>query len=162
MFVSMQTPSCRAVVLFACVALLGGCASPGDSSAPSGLPAAERTVSPPSAAVTRSQAWRDAEALAAMEPGRFTVIGAGASMRPVYGENTVIVLQKVAFDELAAGMSVAYRGRSGRIILHRLVAPEAGGWRAVGLNNELEDPERVTPANLIGAVYAVFANEDVR
>jgi hypothetical protein len=91
------------------------------------------------------------------------VIGSGESMKPVYGENTVLVLQRVGFDGLAEGMNVAYRDRSGRVVLHRLVAKEGRrSWRVRGLNNEVEDQERVTPENLLGIVYAAFANEQVR
>jgi hypothetical protein len=119
-------------------------------------------VAPPSVAVTRSQAWKDAEALAALDPDRMTVIGSGDSMRPVYGENTVLVLQKVPFESLVIGMNVAYRNQSGRIVLHRLVERVGSGWRVVGLNNEDEDAERVRPDNLLGIVYAAFANDSVK
>jgi len=113
--------------------------------------------------VSKSAAWRDAEALAALDPSRLTVIGSGESMKPVYGENTVLVLQRVSFDALAEGMNVAYRQESGRMVLHRLVAKEGPrSWRARGLNNEIEDRERVTPENLLGIVYAAFANDQVR
>ena len=138
--------------------LLAGCATPvsevGKAGANAGMP-------PPRVDVTRNQAWRDAEAVAALDPNRLTVIGAGASMRPVYGENTVLVLQKVPFESLTAGMNVAYRNQRGAVVLHRLVSQDAGGWRAAGFNNEVEDRERVTPFNLLGIVYASFANEDV-
>lgn len=134
---------------------LSGCAT--DTAAPE--PA---LVPPPSVAVSRSQAWKDAEALAALDPGRMTVIGSGDSMRPVYGENTVLVLQKVPFESLVVGMNVAYRNQSGRIVLHRLVERLGGGWRVVGLNNEDEDAERVRPDNLLGIVYAAFANDAVK
>lgn len=134
---------------------LSGCAT--DSAAP-----AVNLVPPPSVAVTRSQAWKDAEALAALDPGRMTVIGSGDSMRPVYGENTVLVLQKVPFESLVVGMNVAYRNQSGRIVLHRLVERVGSGWRVVGLNNEDEDAERVRPDNLLGIVYAAFANDAVK
>lgn len=110
----------------------------------------------------KNQAWRDAEALAALDPARMTVIGSGDSMKPVYGENTVLVLQRVPFESLSAGMNVAYRNRSGRVVLHRLVAKEGRGWRVRGLNNEDEDAERVSPENLLGIVYAAFANDAVR
>ncbi len=120
------------------------------------------TPPPPTAAVTKNQAWRDAEALAAMDPGRLSVIGAGASMRPVYGEDTVLVLQALPFASLSAGMDVAYRTRDGRVVLHRLVAREGAGWRARGLYNDREDAERVTAENLLGVVFAAFAHEGVR
>lgn len=130
--------------------------------APNGDQRAESLVPPPRVDVTRSQAWRDAEAVAKLDPGRLTVIGAGESMRPVYGENTVLVLQKVPYETLSAGMNVAYRNQRGVVVLHRLVALDAAGWRAVGLNNPTEDRERVTRGNLLGVVYVAFANADVK
>lgn len=123
---------------------------------------ADNPVTPPRVDVSRHQAWRDAEALAALDPNRLTVIGAGASMRPVYGENTVLVLQKIPYESLTPGMNVAYRNEAGRVVLHRLVAKDPAGWRAAGLNNPVEDAERVTPENVLGIVYASFANEDVQ
>ena len=139
--------------LFACG--WGGCAGV------DGLSGRAAVAPAPSSEATRAQAWRDAEALAAAQPGRLTVIGAGDSMRPVYGENTVLVLQAVDFESLGAGMNVAYRDERGRVVLHRLVARDAGGWRAIGLNNEREDAGRVTSANLLGVVYAAFAHGEV-
>ena len=118
-------------------------------------------VPPPRANVSRNQAWRDAESLAALDPARLTVIGAGASMRPIYGENTVLVLQKISYASLVVGMNVAYRSERGALVLHRLIALDAEGWRAAGLNNEAEDQGRVTPENLLGIVYAAFANDAV-
>ena len=125
-------------------------------------PASPRPTPPPSSEVSRNQAWRDAEAVAALDPGRLTVIGAGESMRPVYGDNTVLVLQKVPYASLEANMNVAYRNQRGVIVLNRLVGRDETGWRAIGLNNQEEDRERVTPQNLLGVVYASFANADVR
>jgi hypothetical protein len=129
--------------------------------ATSGGGAAEGKTSPPTAGVTKNQAWRDAEAVASLDPERLTVMGGGASMRPVYGENTVLVLQKIPFDTLVAGMDVAYRDQRGVVVLHRLLARDSRGWRARGLNNAEEDQDRVTPANFIGIVYASFANAAV-
>ena len=137
-------------------ASVAGCAS--GSSVPGRV-----ATPPPSVGVGKNQAWRDAEALAALDPSRLTVIGSGESMKPVYGENTVLVLQRVDFGGLAEGMNVAYRNETGRVVLHRLVAKEgARSWRVRGLNNEAEDRERVTPENLLGIVYAAFANDQVR
>lgn len=133
-----------------------GCASGGGG-------ATHPAVPPPSVGVSKNQAWKDAEALAALDPSRLTVIGSGESMKPVYGENTVLVLQKVAFAGLAEGMNVAYRNHEGRVVLHRLISRDGTrSWRVRGLNNESEDRERVTPENLLGIVYAAFANDQVR
>jgi hypothetical protein len=145
-----------AVVLGAFLVAAAGCASAGGSSAGAAVP-------PPSVAVSKNQAWKDAEALAALDPSRLTVIGSGNSMKPVYGENTVLVLQKLPFESLTGGMNVAYRNQEGRIVLHRLIVQDGRrSWRVRGLNNEIEDYERVTPENLLGIVYAAFANDQVR
>ncbi|MFH1499845.1 MAG: hypothetical protein ABII82_18700 [Verrucomicrobiota bacterium] len=139
--------------------LLTGCAG---VDATGGRPALSDDEPVPSAEVSRLQAWQDAEALAALDADRLTVIGSGASMRPVYGENTVLVLQKVDYEELAAGMTVAYRNEAGRVVVHTLLNRESNGWRIAGLNNSHVDRGRVTRHNLIGTVYASFAHDDVR
>lgn len=82
-------------------------------------------------------------------------------MLPVYGPKTVLVLQKVEFEALKAGMNVAYTNRNDMMVVHRLVSREKNGWRVIGLNNEVEDRERVTPYSLLGVVYAAFAHEEV-
>lgn len=111
----------------------------------------------PSANVSKLQAWRDAELIASLAPGRTEVIGAGDSMKPVYGENTILVLSKIAFDDLKPGMNVVYTNRRGRLVVHQSIARDASGWRARGINNAQEDPERVTRENLVGVVYASLA-----
>jgi len=166
MFDLTQTPSFvhgfRGPMLFVLVAFLAGCESVPEASVSGSVQRTERgKASPPSVDVTRNQAWRDAEAVAGLEPGRFTVIGAGKSMLPIYGENTVLVLQKVPYANLVAGMNVAYRNERGAVVLHRLIAKEPDGWRAIGLNNPEEDATRVTPYNLLGIVYVAFANDAV-
>lgn len=42
-------------------------------------------------------AWRDAELITGLGRDRFTLIGSGTSMRPVYGEDTVLVVVKTDF-----------------------------------------------------------------
>lgn len=163
----MQTPSSpprvKRCAVFGLAIFLGGCeTAPVGSAVDRAHASALGKPPPPAVDVTRNQAWRDAEAVAGLEPGRLTVIGAGSSMLPVYGENTVLVLQKVPYEDLVTGMNVAYRNDSGTVVLHRLVTRDAGGWRAIGLNNETSDSGRVTPYNLLGIVYAAFANEAVR
>jgi hypothetical protein len=169
MFSPTQTPSSvrglKRYAFFVLMIFFAGCetSSPKSSSGAGGSGSSALGRSPPpNVDVTRNQAWRDAEAVASLEPGRLTVIGAGDSMLPVYGENTVLVLQKVPYGNLVAGMNVAYRNDRGAVVLHRLIAKDSGGWRAIGLNNPEEDMTRVTPYNLLGIVYAAFANDAVR
>ncbi len=126
---------------------------------------AEAPVSPtpkaaPSTDVGRLQAWRDAEQVAGREGDRETVIGSGDSMRPIYGENTVLVLSKIDYADLKAGMQVGYVNQAGRRIVHVLQARDARGWKVQGLNNEVIDEERVTRYNLIGVVYASFTTDE--
>lgn len=136
-----------------CVALAGltGCAEAPVSPAPKAAPSTD---------VGRLQAWRDAEQVAGREGDRETVIGSGDSMRPIYGENTVLVLSKIDYADLKPGMQVGYINQAGRRIVHVLLARDARGWKVQGLNNEAVDEERVTRYNLIGVVYASFTTDE--
>jgi hypothetical protein len=114
----------------------------------------------PAANVSKLQAWKDAEAIAALAPGRTEVIGAGDSMKPVYGANTILVISKIAYDDLKPGMSVVYSNRVGKLVVHQTLAREAKGWRVQGINNTREDKDRVTRENLVGVVYASLSYSD--
>lgn len=114
----------------------------------------------PATDVGKVEAWSDAERVAARGEGRVTVIGSGESMRPIYGENSVLVITKIDYAALKPGMQVAYINAAGRRVVHVLLKPDARGWRVQGLNNADEDLERVTAHNLIGVVYASFATDD--
>ena len=132
----------------------GGCASSDLA------PAAKESPVPPSANVNVDQAWHDAKMVAGREPGREPAMGAGASMQPVYGDNTMLVISPIAYDQLREGMSVAYLNRRGVRVVHRLVEKVDGGLRIIGLNNDREDDDLVTRQNLIGVVYASFNYDD--
>lgn len=123
-------------------------------------PAAKEPPVPPSANVNVDQAWHDAKMVAGRQPGRMPAVGAGASMQPVYGDNTMLVISPIDYSQLREGMSVAYLNRRGVRVVHRLVEEVDGGWRVIGLNNEREDEDLVTRRNLIGVVYASFNYED--
>jgi hypothetical protein len=134
--------------------LIGGCAT----TAPTGAPPPDQPV--PTANVQKIQAWKDAEMLAARDPGRTALVGGGTSMNPVYGDNTMLVAVPIDFKDLQAGMYVVYLNRDNRRVAHRLVAKESNGWRAQGLNNPKEDNDLVTPENLIGVIYASLTHEE--
>lgn len=161
-------PTKRKVVLetFALVMalFLAGC-SETSSSAPqaTGRPQSAlgdgRNKVAPSADVKKIDAWRDATMLASRGQGREALVGGGESMNPVYGDNTMLVVHPIAFEDLKAGMTVVYMNREGRRVAHQLVRREGKGWRAQGLNNPGADYEYVTPQNLIGVVYASLSSE---
>ena len=111
---------------------------------------------PPSANVSVDDAWRDAKLVAGREPGRTPAVGTGSSMQPVYGDQTMLVINPIAYDQLQVGMIVAYLNVRGVRVVHRLVEKVEGGWRVLGLNNARIDNELVTPKNLLGVVYASF------
>ncbi len=106
------------------------------------------------------QAWKDATEIASLAPGRTEVIGAGDSMKPVYGENTILVISKIAYDDLKPAMNVVYHNRRGKMVVHQLLERGASGWRVKGINNPQEDKDRVTRDNLVGVVYASLAYHD--
>jgi hypothetical protein len=118
--------------------------------------AAHEPAVSPSADVNVDQAWGDAKAVAARGPGRTPAAGTGTSMEPVYGEDTLLVISPIAYDQLRPGMMVTYRNRRGVRVVHRLVVKLADGWRIMGLNNDRVDDDLVTPGNLIGVIYASF------
>lgn len=152
------TPNfCRttSVALFVAGGLiLGGCESDGVTPAVKDKPAAQLGKSTPSANISKMQAWKDAELIASLGEGRLEVVGTGDSMAPVYGESTILVISRIAFEELQPGMTVAYANLRGHRVVHQLLTKDRLGWRIQGLNNEIEDQERVTRENLIGVVYA--------
>ena len=134
--------------------LLIGCESAGAK------PLRQSESRAPSSDVGKVAAWRDAEYITAQGSQRVAVAGSGESMAPVFGENTMLVIQQVPFEDLAAGMIVAYRNHRGLAVVHRLVEQtRRGDWRVQGLNNATLDWETVTRDNLLGVVYASLAHE---
>ncbi len=138
-------------VIGLCLSGLAGCAD---------APVIAEAKPAPATDVGRLQAWRDAEQVAARDDGRVTVIGSGESMRPIYGENTVLVLSKIDYADLKPGMQVGYINQSGHRVVHVLLEQDVRGWKVQGLNNDTVDRERVTRYNLIGVVYASFATDE--
>lgn len=95
-----------------------------------------------------------------MGEGRVSAVGSGGSMQPVFGDNTMIVISKIAYEDLKPGMTIAYTNKKGRQVVHQILEKKAKGWRVQGLNNETADLELVTRENLLGVVYASFAAEE--
>jgi len=117
--------------------------------------------SPQPIAVDRHDAWRYAEQVAAQHEGAFVVRGDGASMAPLYPSGTVLVVERVSFDQLKRGATVIYRNEDGRPIAHVLVAPSRKGWRTAGLGNQHVDEESVSPENLLGVVMSAYTPVDL-
>ena len=84
------------------------------------------------------------------------LFGTGESMRPLYGENTVLLLERLPMNRLAPGMTVVYAGASGHRVAHVLVRLTPAGWSVQGINNPEPDEVRVTEGNYIGAVVGAY------
>ena len=139
------------------LALAAGCASTsGTADAPV---AASHDPVAPTANVSKNEAWHDAMLMTRLEGDRLAVLGGGASMQPVYGQGTVLVLKRIPYDDLKLGMTVAYIDHNGVKVVHKLVDKQDGGWRVMGLNNAWIDMDLVTATNLIGVVYATLYSD---
>jgi hypothetical protein len=154
----LQMRKIGTISFVATLLMLGGCATDVASGNGSESGTAKKAV--PSSNVSRVQAWKDAEMIAGQGEGRTSAAGSGGSMQPVFGDNTMIVVTKIAYDELKIGMTVAYLNRKGHQVVHQLTAKTGAGWHVQGLNNEVEDTELVTKDNLLGVVYASFSTEE--
>jgi hypothetical protein len=130
------------------LAITGGCQDPDQT----GTRAPSSTVDPMSVV----QAARTAQS---GEPGSTIGQGGGDSMQPIYGNNTVMVIEPIEWGQLKPGMNVAYFDPFGDRIVHQLLYMKDGVWVAKGLNNMWPDKYAVTPKNLIGVVYGSFQTD---
>ncbi len=136
------------------VFLGGGCAS---------LPAVQEgpcvatMLSPVAEPASPREALRLAEAYEAEHPGCETMMGTGDSMLPLYRDQTVLVVQPVAFADLRRSMTVVFVGDRGRPVAHVLTEKTPRGWRAIGLGNGEPDLTMVRYANLVGVVVKAYA-----
>lgn len=110
----------------------------------------------PRADVTLSEAYAEAQQVAAMDADWYVTAADGRSMAPFYDADSVLVVDRAPFAELKSGMIVVYRDSDGDLVGHRLVAKEGSNWVARGIQNGGNDPYLVTPANYEGVVFGIF------
>ncbi len=72
------------------------------------------------------------------------------------GDNTILIIKPVPFDDLEEGMIVAYRDKDGNRIVHQLVLKVNESGVAKGWNNKKVDNEYVTEDNLIGVILGLM------
>jgi hypothetical protein len=119
-------------------------------------PQAVAAMSPAAELVQPFEAMRMGKAYVASHVGTDFLVGSGDSMLPLYTDHTVVVTQKVAVDDLKAGMTAVYIGDSGRPVAHVLVKKTSDGWVAMGVGNAECDSTLVTHDNLLGVVVKAF------
>lgn len=113
-------------------------------------------VDRPVSAVSFEDTLSDAHKVAGRHGDMQVLRIVGTSMLPFFGDGSVVIVKKIAAEQLRAGMVVVYQNRLGETVAHRLVAQTSGGWTAQGYNNASADTTVVNATNLTGVVYGTF------
>ena len=86
-------------------------------------------------------------------------------MKPVMGDNTILIIKRLSFEDLKEGMIVAYRGDKSNPVVHQLILKIKDRGIVKGWNNRIVDEVMVTEDNLIGVilgmVYYDLEEEDI-
>ncbi len=112
--------------------------------------------SPRPVVTSEPEAWQQASQLAENTDGAFVLVGGGESMQPLYQPGTILVLQSLPYTALQPGQTALYRNKANKIDAHVLVTKARDGWRAIGLNNRIDDMEPVCADNLVGVIIAAY------
>jgi signal peptidase I len=112
----------------------------------------------PTSGVTRGMAKIAANRLSSLVGGTkvFTVAPTG-SMRPLFDDNSVLLVEPSSFASLQIGDIVVYHHSTlNTLIVHRILEKRRGGFWAKGDHNNRMDDELVTEANYKGRVYGIL------
>ena len=118
----------------------------------------ERTPAP--RLVAEGTQLKTAEQIAATLPHAQALWGIGGSMEPLYATNTAVIVQEINYDDIKKGMTVVYIKSNGHRVSHSDIGETRGGYIVQGVNNDVEDPELVTPENFVGVITHAFASAD--
>ena len=72
------------------------------------------------------------------------------------GDNTILIIKPVSFEELEEGMIIAYRDKDSNRVIHQLVLKVNESGVVKGWNNRLVDDDLVTEDNLIGVILGML------
>jgi len=112
----------------------------------------------PSSGVNRDIATYAARRLAPLVEGtKVCVVQATGSMRPLFDENSLLLLEPAPFSSLQIGDIVVFQ-RTGTevMIVHRILERRRNGFWTKGDHNNGMDTELVTEANYQGRVYGIL------
>jgi len=103
----------------------------------------------PSSNLDHRTAQSIAESTASKVPGScVAVVRATGSMRPLFDENALLILEPVPFSALRVGDIVTYvHPRTHELIVHRLIEKHSDGFWIKGDHNGRMDDTVVTPEN---------------
>lgn len=133
------------LLLFIFAAVLAGCQAAPTEAPRSSLP--------------RVKAAAMAAAIADQVRGDVLAIEPTGSMRPTFGANAFVVVERAAWGELNVGDIVVYRTRAGLRVIHRLYQRHGDSWLILGDANGSCDVDTVRRDNLQGRVCAIFYTE---
>lgn len=133
--------------------------------APSAMPRSEvvvmtgpQTHQTPSSSLTYRDGQKLAESVASALPGTVvnTVLPTG-SMKPVFDEHAVLLMEEAPFEDLRVGDIVTYRHEKlDAPVVHRLVIKEGDKFWARGDANSRMDNTYITKDNYLRRVYGVI------
>jgi len=121
------------------------------------LPAIGR-YSPPLTHIVHNP-WTYAEKVSKLVPNSDIFIGHGNSMLPLYPSGSVLVIQRIKWENLRPGMSVLCSPQPGNpfsLRLHLITSIKDGEIKTQGLNNEGADLVLARPENYLGVVVAAY------
>jgi len=112
----------------------------------------------PSSSLTVAQGKQIGQLMSLMKPGTtLSTVQATGSMKPIFDEKAVLLLEDAPFESLKVGDIVLYRHpQLGVAVAHRLVIKEAGRFWSKGDANGHMDNVYVTKANYLKRVFAVI------
>ena len=116
-------------------------------------------LSPAPITAPLTTAWKQAERYAASHPNAEVFLGRGNSMLPLYPDRTILVVERQAMAEWKPGMSVAFEGSRGAIVVHVLVEPLPKSWITAGLGNLRVDNSLVNEGNYLGTVIRAYVDK---
>jgi hypothetical protein len=107
--------------------------------------------------LTQDNARSIAEMISTLKPdtGVTNVLATG-SMKPVFGENVILLSEQAPFSTLKVGDIVTYRYSNGMTVVHRLVAKDGNKFWARGDANPHRDDTYVTQENYLRRVYGIL------
>ena len=81
---------------------------------------------------------------------------AGISMEPFYGQDSIVLVDKVDIADLRSGMIAVYRDADGVLVAHQVIEATSSQAWGHGINNKQRDPDPITADNLSGVVFTIL------
>ncbi len=89
-------------------------------------------------------------------PGGIIAQGNGESMKPIMGDNTIVIIKPVPVKDLKEGMIVAYKDNESNHVIHQLIIKMNDSGVVKGWNNKIVDEGFVTEDNLVGVILGML------